>query len=628
MSRRIRPRPGWVAPLAVGLALTLTAVSPSPGTGTEAPEPKSAPSAATGGDFRIGHSQPIDSINPFGQQNMISNTVSLLGYDLLLNYRTSDGRPDLENSLTESYQASPDGRTWTFKLRSGITWSDGKPLTSADVRWTYQAVLDNETNVLRGNTENVKKVSAPDPRTVVIQLTEPDARLESAAIPILPEHVFAKYPIDSIDKVPIPLPAVTTAPFRITSYDKGGTTVLGVNPSFRGTPPAMKRVLFVHYQASEAALRDIKLGSLDMVADGDSSWVAKLKTNKDITVWSAPAPGFSEIAFNSCPPGGAGACTGPAKNVKTAVVQDKAIRKALAWGIDRADLSKTIYAGQNLPADGLISPYYAPYYRSFAKDPEIGYGYDPARSRAILKEGGWDCSTKPCVKNGVKAQFEMMVRSTSKQDQNAVRRIRAWASQIGITIDMSVVTEDALNNTVYNPSSTKGKYAPSFDAFYWAWSGEVTPDLNLEVLRTGSSWSDSYYSNPAYDKASLASVRQMDMPKRVAAMQEAQRIALTDLPYIPTVYSADIMLTRNDRWHAFQASPSSGAGSPLGANWLQLTGLKPGPAPGKSTASAAGGTTLGTPAWLALALLTAAGGYALGRRRGTRPAEIRDWTDE
>ncbi|MGW4028715.1 ABC transporter substrate-binding protein [Streptomyces sp. NPDC004838] len=611
-------------PIVVGLTLATTAASPPP-----SPEPKSAASAAaSSGDYRIGHSQPIDSVNPYGQLNAVSNTVSLLGYDLLLNYRTSDGRPDLENSLTESYKTSADGLTWSFKLRSGITWSDGKPFTSADVKWTYQAALTNETNVLRGTVENIEKVTAPDAHTVVLQLSEPDARLESAAIPILPEHIFGKYPIASLDKAPIPLPAVTTAPFRLTSYDKGGTTVLSANPSFRGSPPAMKRLLFVHYQASEAALRDIKLGSLDMVADGDSSWVAKLKTDRDIKVWSAPAPGFSEIAFNSCPPKGAGACSGPAKNVKTAVVQDPAIRRALAWGIDRSDLSKTIYAGQNLPADGLISPYYTPYYRSFAEDPEVGYGYDPAKARAILEAGGWNCESKPCVKDGVKAEFEMLVRSTSTQDQNAVRRIRAWAAQIGITIDMSVVTEDALNNTVYNPSTVKGKYAPSYDSFYWAWSGEVTPDLNLEVLRTGNSWSDSYYSNPAYDAASLASVRTMDLPKRVAAMQDAQRIALTDLPYIPTVFSADIVLTRNDTWHGYQPSPGTGAGVPFGANWLQLTGLRPGPQPGTASASASSGTSLSTPAWLALALLTAAGGYLLGRRQGTRPAEVRDWTDE
>ncbi|WP_147317659.1 ABC transporter substrate-binding protein [Streptomyces spongiicola] len=636
MNRWNKNRARRVVPLVLGLVLTTTAAapaaatSPSPPT-AEAAAPTPAPTPAPAvGDYRIGHSQPIDSVNPFGQQNAISNSVSQLGYDLLLNYRTEDGRPDLDRSLASAYETSPDGRTWTFTLRPGITWSDGKPFTSADVKWTYEAALTNETNVLGGYVTNIETVTAPDAHTVVMRLEKADARLESVFIPILPRHVFASRPVESLDKAPIPVPAVTTAPFRLVSYKKGGTTVLEANPRFRGERPPMKRVLFVHYQAGEAALRDIKLGSLDMVADGEASWVSKLGTEPDITVWSAPAPGFSEIAFNSCPPGGAGACTGPAGNVRTKVVQDPAIRRALAWGIDRDNLSRTLHAGQNKPADGLVSPYYTAYYHSFAEDPEIGYAYDPAKARAILKDGGWTCGTKgPCAKDGVRAEFEMMVRSTSTQDQNAVRRIRAWAAEIGITIHMSVVTEDALNNTIYNPGARTDTYAPSFDAFYWAWSGDVaTPDLNLEVLRTGNSWSDTYYSNPAYDRASLTALHTVDLPRRTAAMREAQRIALTDLPYIPTVYAAAVVLTRDDTWHGYQPSPATGAGSPFGTNWGQLTGLRPGPEPGTTAATASRGGLLSTPAWLAVALLTAGAGYGIGRRSGARPAAVRDWTDE
>ncbi|WP_127468874.1 ABC transporter substrate-binding protein [Streptomyces sp. B27] len=625
MLRRTTPLSRRAAPLVLAISFLLAGILPLPA----AQASPSAPAATRGGDYRIGHSQPIDSVNPLGQQNVISNTVSLTGYDMLLNFSTTDGRPDPETSLADSYETSPDGRTWTFRLRPGITWSDGQPLTSADVRWTYRAIMANQTNVLRGYVENIREIEAPDPSTVVFELTEPDARLESAAVPILPEHVFAKYPVASLDTMRLPLPAVTTAPFRITSYKKNGTTVLETNPRFRGDRPAMGRVVFVHYQSSQAALRDISLGSLDMIADGDSSWVAKLKDDKNLTVWTAPAPGYSEIAFNSCPSEGAGACTGPAKNVRTKVVQDPAIRRALAWGIDRANLSQTIYAGQNAPADGLISPYYSAYYRSFADDPEVGYGYDPDKARAILRKGGWDCTRTPCVKDGTKAEFEMQVRATSAQDQNAVRRIRAWAQQIGITVTMSVVTEDALNNTIYNPGSKPDTYAPSFESFYWAWSGDIaTPDLNLEVLRTSNSWSDSYYSNPEYDRVSLSSLRTLDFSKRVAAMQKAQRIALTDLPYIPTVFSVEVMVTRKDTWHAYQASPSAGKGSPFGTSWTQLTALRPGPQPGTVAASGTPGTPLSTPAWLALTLLTAGTGYALGRWRRPRGEQVRDWTDE
>ncbi|MFE5548905.1 ABC transporter substrate-binding protein [Streptomyces sp. NPDC056534] len=604
-------------PLAAAVSITMAATLVAPA------------AHAAAGDYRVGHEQPIDSVNPFGQQNVIANTVSQLSYDLLLNYSTQDGRPDLENSLARSYTVSPDGKTWTFTLRSGITWSDGQPFTSADVKWTYDAARTNETNMLSGYMTSVENVSAPDPLTVRLGLTDPDARLDSAFIPILPKHVFKSVPIDKIDKTPVSLPSVTTAPFSIKKWDKNGTTELVPNPKFRGTKPQMQRVLFIHYDDGEAALRDLKLRALDMVTEGNSRWAGQLKKSKDIKVWGAPSPGFSEIAFNSCPPKGAGACSGPGKKAKVAVVQDPAIRQALAWGIDRETLSRTVYGGQNPPAYGLISPYYASYFKDHSQDPEIGYRYDPGEARNILKAGGWDCTKNPCAKNGVTARFEMMVRSTEDQDQNAVRRIRAWAADIGITIDIAVVTEDALNNAIYAPGKDDDHYAPAFDAFYWAWSGDIgTPDLNLEVLRTDSSWQDCFYSSPSYDRASLKALKSQNLQERVAAMHEAEIIAMKDLPYIPTVYSHTLTLTRNDTWHGYLASPQPN-GSPFGTNWLQLTNLQPGPeSPTSSPRS--GQTASGMPHSSAAALTAAAAciGFLVGRRRKPANRPTHDWTDE
>ncbi|MER7818810.1 ABC transporter substrate-binding protein [Streptomyces sp. NPDC096153] len=606
--------------------LAAAAIMTGGATATATTSANPAEPVAGGSDYRIGHEQPIDSVNPLGQQNAISNSVSQLSYDLLLNYRTSDGRPDLENSLAKSYSVSPDGKTWMFRLRTDVQWSDGTPFTSADVQWTYDTVRANETNVLSGYLTSVTKVSALDRHTVRLTLSEPDARLDSAFIPILPKHVFGNLPVDTIDKAKVPLPNVTTAPFQVKKWDKGGTTELIPNPRFRGAEPPMRRVLFVHYDDGESALRDLKLSELDMVTDGNSRWVEQLARERDIKVWGAPSPGFSEIAFNSCSPGGAGACSGPGKGANITVVQDPAIRRAIAWGIDREALSRTVYGGQNQPAHGLISPYYSTYYKDHSTDPDIGYRYAPDKARSILKSGGWDCSHHPCTKNGVQARFEMMVRSTEDQDQNAVRRIRAWAAEIGINIEMAIVTEEALNNAIYAPGESDDNYGPTFESFYWAWSGDIgTPDLNLEVLRTGSSWQDSFYSNSEYDKASLTALKSRDHGRRLEAMHRAEKIAMSDLPYIPTVYSFSLTLTRNDTWHGYIPSPQTGNGSPFGTNWLQLTSLRQGLG---SIPAASTGSSMSTPATVLLALTSAVIGLLVGRRTRRTSAERHDWTDE
>jgi peptide/nickel transport system substrate-binding protein len=586
--------------------------------------PAQLATAATQTDYRIGGAQPVDSVNPFNEQNDIAYDVTSLTYDMLLNYKTSDLQPDFAHSLAKSYKVSPDGKTWTFKLHSGIQWSDGVPFTAADVVWTYRSVHQNKTNVMNAYLVHMKSIDAPDPTTVRLQLSSPDVRISSIFVPILPKHVFDKYPVKKLDKIQLPLPSVTTAPFQITSFDKRGTTVLTANPHFRGQKPAMKRILVTFYGNEDSELRDLQGGNLDMIVGGNTRWTTLLKKSKDIRQWSGVAPGFSEIAFNSCPPRGAGGCSGPGKDVNTKVVQDHAIREALAYGIDRKNLAQTVYAGQNLPAHGIISPYYKEYYKDWSNDPTIGYQFSQAKAKQVLTEGGWDCSSRPCTKSGAKAEFTLYVRTDDQPGQNAMRRVVAWADQIGIKINLSIVSEDALNNKIYAPGA-HGKYAPDFDAFYWAWIGDPTPDFDFSVLNCGSVWSDSYYCNPDYDNLTGKALRERNFPKRVSLLHQAEQIAMKDLPYIPLIYANSYNLTRTDTWHNYQPSPSGPTGSPISTNWLQMTQLQPGPEP--AAASTPGATVAsqgtsgsqapsssgGVPTWLiVLIVVVVVGGLGVG----------------
>ncbi|MBN9609111.1 MAG: hypothetical protein BGO26_14080 [Actinobacteria bacterium 69-20] len=543
------------------------------------------PAAAATGDLRIGDTQPVDSVNPFNEQNDISYAITSLSYDLLLNYGTDDLSPDLDHSLAQSYEVSPDGKTWTFKLHPGIVWSDGQPFTSADVKWTYESARDNETNVMNAYVAGIDSIETPDALTVILKLKAPDERMASIFVPILPKHVWEKYKVADLDKMALPLPSVTTAPYIISSFDKTGTTILTANPKFRGPAPTVKRIVETNYGNQDSLLRDLQGGALDMVVDGNLQWTKQLANSPDIHQWAGTSSGFQEIAFNSCPVGGAGECTGPGKDVHVKVVQDHAIREALAYAVDRPSIAQAVYAGVPQPAYGLISPYYAKYYKDWSTDPDIGYQFSLDKAKQVLKDGGWDCATNPCTKDGVKAEFTLNVRTNDPSGQNAMRRVIAAAGEIGIKITMSVVTEDALNNLVYAPS-TDSKYAPNFDAFYWAWIGDPTPDFNLSVLQTGSAWSDSYYSNPAYDKLVDEALVTQDFSKRVDLMHQAEKIAMTDLPYIPVIYAYTYDLTRNDTWHGYLASPAGAEGSPIGSNWLQVTSLQSGPAPASTESSA------------------------------------------
>ena len=297
-----------------------------------------AGASAADGDLRVGSPQAFETPNPFRAVEAISvDSYATQYYDQLGGIKLSDQSADYRNALAKSVESTPDGKTITFHLRTGVHWSDGKPFTSADAVWTFNAVLKNKTNQLHGAVGPLKSVSAPDANTFVMHLATRDSEfLEKLAIPILPAHVWSKYPVARLDKVDGPIPTVTTAPYQLTKWEKNGTTILTRNEKYDvarngGKLPAVKRILITYYANPDSIYRDVTQGHLDYGYGGQTSWAARAKrdANKDVHLVSSPRGGYWEIAFNSCPPTGSKICSGPGKGVKTAVVQDP--RSARRW---------------------------------------------------------------------------------------------------------------------------------------------------------------------------------------------------------------------------------------------------------------------------------------------------------
>jgi peptide/nickel transport system substrate-binding protein len=601
----------------------------------------SAPAAS--GDLRIGAAQPFDSPNPFVAVEAIAvDSYSLTYYDQLIGLRDKDQGIDWSGGLATGADVSKDGLTITFHLRTGIHWSDGTLFTSADALWTFNAVLKNQTNQLHTTISAVKSVSAPDPSTFVLHLSTRDSEfLEKLAVPILPAHVWSKYPIARIDKITGPIPTVTTAPWMLTQWHKNGTTILSANPKYDvarngGKTPAVKRILITTYQNPDGVYRDVAQGNLDVAFNGPVTWAPRARKNPGLTLISAPRGGYWEIAFNSCPATGSTICSGPANGVKVKVVQDPAIRKALAYGIDREQFPSTVYAGNATTAYGLISPRFKLYFQDLSKDPQYAYAYDPAKAKAILQAGGWNCATTPCTKNGVKAEFELATLNDSTQDQNMAKRAKADAAKLGIVIDLTFQSEDALNNRIYASGKTKNTYAPNYDAFLWDWDvGGVTPTPILEVLRSFDASSDSFYDSKPFDAALLRAKEATTQAGTVAAVRDAEKIELGDLPYLPLVHVNAIDVIRKDTWHGWVASPQPG-GEPLFQTSTQLLALQPGPAPVASTPGQTVQVVQRSSGWLTtprsvligsgiLALAIIASTFIATGRRRSEPLE---WTEE
>ena len=564
--------------------MLLALIGATTAAGGESAQDEGAPEQSK--DWRIGYDQKFDAqLNVFKAQLTSSYFVFTEVYDLFpYNWQISDAGPDLENSLVTSHEISEDGLEYTFHLREGVKWNDGEDFNADDVVFTYETYRDAKQNVLAGYVSNMDTMEKIDDYTVLYTLKKPDARVLSAYTPMLPEHIWGELDLKEIANFAPCCPMVGTGPFTITEYDPKGTTILTPNEYFWGRKGQIERILMTKYGDKEGQLRDIQLNQLDAVMAGDPKWVGQLEGDPSIDAAAVPIPGFSSIAFNMCPPGGGdprNTCTGPAEGVNYEVVQDQAIRTALAWAIDREKLVNTVYSGQATVGNGFISPLYERYYQSYADDPEIGYHFDPAKASQILAEGGWACPDGGvCTKDGTQATFELLVRSEVQEDQNAARRIVAEAKDVGIQIDLSIVTSDSLIDRNYAASpEDPQKYEPDFDAFLWGWGGDIPfPDFNFEVTLCGGYWSDTFYCNPEeYDPLPAQALSSLDFQERVDLMHQAERIILRDSPYIFLVHDASIQLTRTDTWTGYRPSPEPD-GSPFSTSWLQLQLLEPGTA--------------------------------------------------
>jgi peptide/nickel transport system substrate-binding protein len=628
-ARRVRPRAIVVVLLAVLVgAVGANAASASSSDTSTAATPAKSSDLST--DFRLAYTDDIDfQANIFAAYNATPYFIFTEVYDLLLNWDVPTGAPDTKYSPAYKYKVSKDGLTITYWMHPHLKWSDGKPFTSADVVWSYEHAADS--NVNSTYTENMKSIKALSPTVVQLKMKRYDARILSAFVPIVPKHIWAPHggsPAKLTHFNPC-CPMVGSGPFVVQSINPTGTSVLVPNKYFYGPRGHVKRILLIKYLDEDAAKRDLELGQIDAINTGKTTWAQEMRKDPNVKLWSSPAPGFDEIAFNSCPVKGSPTCSGPAPNVNVPVVQDVAIRRAMDFAIDRNAIAHDIYNGLYSPGTGIISPFYKSrgYYTTYANDPEINYTYDPEKAHQVLEQGGWKCppvnGSGTCTKDGHKAEFTLALRSSDSQQLNVGLRIVAWAKAVGIKIDVQTMTEDALNAKIYHSTTSKDpadadKYEPTYDAFMWGWFGDVsTPDYDFEILACGNSSSDSFWCDPKYTALTKKALTQKNFKQRVATLHAAEKLELAASPYVITDFGVYLVATRTDTWTNWQLSPTDG-GQPFGFSWVQLQLLKP----GHKASSSYAGTTYVIAFLVGVTALVFGIGYWKRRREEHQPFEL------
>jgi len=510
-------------------AATAPAVAASP-----SPSPSSGLTAPV---FKVGFSYDIDGMNPLVNYSGLTWEIFRLNYNFLTWY---NDRNQPVPELATKWQESPDGKVWTFTIRSDVKWHDGVPLTAGDIAFTYNLIRDNQVYFYMSYLKDVTRVEAPDDTTLVITSRKPNSQMLALYVPILPEHLWGKIDPSKLLTLKDP-PTVGSGPFSIAEVKKGLFVKLAANPGYFGGRPHVNTLLFQIYTTEDALVQDYKGGALDLgVFEVPTSLrsVAGVPGSKEI---AKATVGFTMLAFN---------CWASPKSKGNPLLRDARIRQAVAWAVDKANIAHASMSGMATAGTSVLSPAMGDWHWQPTADQLVTY--DPAKAKAILDSAGYVDRNGDGVREDAKGKpldFKLVGLSDYADEVNAAKMIVPYLKSVGIKARLEVMDEGAFNDILYGNHGV--------DMYVWAWGGDLDPSYQLSGFTTDQilNNNDSCYSNPEYDKLFAEQSTTVDRARRVAVVHQMEQILYNDDPYVVLYYAANLQAYRADRWTGWQLAP-------------------------------------------------------------------------
>jgi peptide/nickel transport system substrate-binding protein len=345
--------------VAVGVTpTTTTAANTAPAGGTSQTDASHLLAAApaepgqpiSGGIFVEGLAQDADTLNPLLTTNETSLAVARLLWPALVGQDPQGGfvTPD---ALAREWEWSDDGRIYTFTLRSGITWSDGQPVTAQDVQFTFAALADESVqSPYRAGLAAIEQLRARDDQTVVVSLARADcAALHLLRHPLLPSHL---YHTDFSDLRNSPLneaPTVSAGPFRFAGWQPGEEIRLVRNPTYWQGAPHLEELRFRIVPDATLRIAQLLAGAIDATHIPPDQ-VGVVDRRDEIVLYQSPADSYSFLALNLADPQnpqpGQDGDGGQMPQAPHPILGDLRVRRALALALDYPQLLAAAYGDQ------------------------------------------------------------------------------------------------------------------------------------------------------------------------------------------------------------------------------------------------------------------------------------------
>jgi peptide/nickel transport system substrate-binding protein len=407
-------------------------------------------------------------------------------------------RVDLHGAITGVLAQRIDRPTPTelvFHLRPGVRFSDGRPLTARDVKYTYESVLDAATlSPKRGDMRALEKIETPNDLTVRFITNGPYApALDWALLGVVPDGT----PRQQHHRASPP----GSGPFRITRFVRDEWVILARNPYYRAPPSALGGVAFKVVPDPTVCALELLQGSAQFAQNNlPPELVNYLRGRHGLNVVQAPGTTYQYLDFNFRDP----------------ILADLRVRRAIAIAIDRDAIVASIMRHTARVASGMLAP------ENWAYDPDvIRYHYDPQAARKLLDDAGY-----PLRPDGWR--FSLVYKTTQGEERRLLAEaFAAMLAQVGI--DLKIQTYEW-------PTFYSDIQRGNFDLTSLAWIGINDPHHYYMVfdsrMKPPQGMNRGGYSNPEMDRLLEQAEVTLDPAQRKAIYASVQRLAANDLPYV------------------------------------------------------------------------------------------------
>jgi peptide/nickel transport system substrate-binding protein len=451
----------------------------------------------------------------------------------------------VEVPSVENGGVSKDGLTITYKLKKDVKWSDGQPFTSADVKFTWEALV-NPKNLVKSRSgyELIESVETPDDHTAVVKYKEYYAPYLTRFAPVMPKHILGE--LENMNDAPYNRMPVGTGPFKVTEWVSGDHITMVKNPYYREADKVrIDKLFFKIIPSREVGIAQIQAGDIDGVWDLIEAQIPMMERNPEVSLCLSSALVSERLILNHSIPV---APNNGNPDYPHPILADLKVRQAIQYAIDKQTIIDKLLYGKAQPGTTEIPDGWA--HNPMVKPTE----YNPKKAMQLLDEAGWKPGSDGIrQKDGTRLRLKITTTTGNKLREMVEQVLVAQMKAVGIEFYIENVPSSVLFGSWSNDADRKkGRY----DILMYTTGPGIDPHQQYEgyfhskniptVANGGSGYNYTRHRDAELDKWLEVAGKAPSMEKRAEAYRKAQERVAEIVPHIYLYRRVNVHAFRNN----------------------------------------------------------------------------------